>query len=186
MRDKKALVGFLLELFVFIAILAIAKALGFFETLTAVGGFVGFWVCPLILAAVHVFVFCRSARMLRMSYVFVIGTLAIIAALSASVLTILAGYPAQGAAAVASLIISCFIVALRTKGLAELAIGESELGRTFSALPAAPGSKYKTIPALEMMLGLGCILLAHVTPISEKLELWAYVPLALCVGSGAV
>jgi hypothetical protein len=186
MRNKRAIIAFILELLVFAAIVMIAEAAGFLDSVASIGLFVGFWAGPLFLAAVHLLVFCRSAHALSMPYVFVIGTLAIVAALSGSVLMVLAGHLASGIPSVAVLLVLGFVIARRTPRLPELAIGESELGQTLSSFPAAPGSKYKTIPMLEMILGLGSILLAQVTPVSKGLELWAYLPLALWVGLGAV
>lgn len=186
MRNKKAIIAFILELLVFAAIAMIAEAAGFLDSLASIGLFVGFWAAPLLLTAMHLFVFCRSARALKMPYVFVAGTVAIIAALSGSVLMVLAGYRASGVSSLAVLLVLSFVIGRCTPRLADLATGESELGRTLSSFPAAPGSKYKTIPMLEMILGLGCILLAQVTPVSKGLELWAYLPLALWVGLGAV
>jgi hypothetical protein len=164
----------------------IAEAAGFLDSLVSTGLFVGFWACPLVAAALHVLVFCRSTRALGMPITFTAVTLVIVAGLSGGVIAVLAGYPARGGATVLALAVVALVMARQTAKLAELAIGESDLSQTFGSLPASPGSKYGTFPMLELSLGAGCIVVAQVTPMAQRLELWAYLPVALWIGLGMV
>jgi hypothetical protein len=175
-----------LEMLSFVAIVMIAEAFGFLDPLINTGLFVGFWLCPLLAAALHIYVFCRSARALKMPLLFVVGTLVTLAALLAGVLEILRGHAAIGIATVAASLVLTLVISLLTERLPKLAIGESDLSLTFGSFPSEPHSRYATLPMMELVLGAGSILLAHVTPISRGHGIWIYVPVALWVALGTI
>jgi hypothetical protein len=169
------------------AFVAVTAAAGILDDLATAASFWVLWVCPLMLSAINVTVFCKVAYRAGMAASFVVGTLTTIGALAVAGMGLLTSPTALYAILVVITLGFYGIVLARTSGLGGLAAGfqtSTDMWAGFPGFPATPNAKFMNVPMFELVAGLGILGVIANAALSRQYGPWIYLPAILCTSVG--